>query len=89
MVHGRGGESVTPVRLSILNLFLILRKRAATTAEPSNTITAHAPRYLIALPHPCMLDRGKDEITAAKHRKGGTRDVQRLVAQHIGGVFSG
>jgi hypothetical protein len=73
--------------LPIFDLLLILRQRTATAAEAPHTITPHGTRNPIVLPHPCMLYGGQDEIAAAEDRKDGTRAIERLVAQHVGGIF--
>ena len=73
--------------LPIFDLLLILRQRTATTAGTPHTVTPHGTRNAIVLPHPRMLYGGQDKIAAAEDRKERTRAVERLISQHVGGIF--
>jgi len=73
--------------LPIFDLLLILCQRAATTTEAPHTIAPHGTRNPIVLPHPCMLYGGQDEIAAAEDCKDRARAIERLVAQHVSGIF--
>jgi hypothetical protein len=73
--------------LPVFDLFLILRQCTATTAGTPHTVTPHGTRNPIVLPHPRMLYGGQDEIAAAEDGKGRARAVERLVSQHVGGIF--